>query len=361
MKIVLIGDTLFNKEEITLDSKLKDECCDADIVLLNLEGPITNALPQKKRGSALSSKPTNLKYLKELNVNVAILGNNHIMDHGEKGLIDTKELLHENDILFVGAENIKNTSPWVLEYKNLAIFSYAHNEGPMYNKSGAGPVGLPDIEILENDIREYKKNNVKVIFNYHGGEEFYTVPWPRRRGFLNRIAEAGADIVFSHHSHSVQPLELISGKVIVYSPGNFYMDTPYQRERLNTNKGIVIIIENENVKIQNLEVDYQAKNLKIVKTSELTMLNDLKLDLFAANQKWIEECKQTFNKPVNRKFLFSKNKFMVTAFRYALFIKKLSKKKNKIRDIDILLSSLPIVGVWYANSLYKKGYNKFKF
>ncbi|MDQ0254466.1 poly-gamma-glutamate synthesis protein (capsule biosynthesis protein) [Evansella vedderi] len=363
MKIVLIGDTLLNEKQIKIDDKVISECQDADLVILNLEGPITDAPPMKTSGSAISSSPDNIHYLKELNVSVAILGNNHIMDHGVQGLNDTKNILKENGIRFVGADDKQNQicSPSILEYNNIVIFSYAHYEGPMYGEQGFGPVELPSLKTLNNKIKDYKEKGFKVIFNYHGGEEFFTIPWPRRRGFLTRLSNLGADIVFAHHSHSVQPLEIKNGKLIIYSPGNFYMDTPYQRNNINTNKGFITIIANDLIKKLEIVVDREKKEIKVFNSLQLSLLTDVVIPECEAKRKWISECKQIFNKPVRRSSLLSNFNFIVRIIRYILFTKQLIKLKIKIRDLDILISSLPIIGTIYTNRLYRKGYKKFKF
>lgn len=363
MKIVLIGDSLFNKEGISVGKKLIEECSNADLVLMNVEGPITNAPPQKKEGSALATRPDNIDLLLQLNVSVAILGNNHIMDHGKQGLTDTKNILAEKNIKYVGAGNIDNeiTRPYVTEYKGVAIFSFTHQEGPMYGEEDCGPIGLPDTESVIKEIKEYKKNDYKVIFNYHGGEEYFTVPWPRRRGFLRRISNAGADIVFAHHSHSVQPIEIIDGKVIVYSPGNFYMDTSNQRKNKGTDTGFVTIIEEGKVITQKVKVNRKEKRLNVSNYAEFSLMTDIILSENEINQKWINECKRYFTKPIKNANMLMNIKVMVQAYRFLYFVKTTIRLKKKERNMDILISAIPVIGSIYVKSLYGKGVKKFKF
>jgi poly-gamma-glutamate synthesis protein (capsule biosynthesis protein) len=49
------------------------------------------------------------------------------------------------------------------------------------------------------------------------------------------MIEAGADVIYGHHSHTIHPVEIANGKPIVYSPGNFFFEfdrpRPYMERR----------------------------------------------------------------------------------------------------------------------------------
>jgi len=63
------------------------------------------------------------------------------------------------------------------------------------------------------------------ILSYHGGVEYRFVPEPGKRAFFDELLEAGVDIVWSHHPHVMQEMELIKTKegtkAILNSLGNF--------------------------------------------------------------------------------------------------------------------------------------------
>ncbi|WP_100374108.1 CapA family protein [Bacillus sp. FJAT-45037] len=361
MKVVLIGDTLLNQETLSIDNKLLEQCQDADLVLLNVEGPLTTAAAKKSAGTPICSRPENIRYLQQLNVHVAILGNNHIMDHGIEGLTETCDILKAHSIDYVGASSAEQDRPWVIEKEKVAIFSYTHQEGPMYDSEGFGPISLPPIEELLREIDAYKQDGYKIIFNYHGGEEFFSVPWPRRRGFLRRISDQGVDIIFAHHSHSIQPLEIRDGKVVIYSPGNFYMDTPYQRKHEQTKEGYVTVIDEQNVTTLSLAIDLDKKEVsvsgeKVIRRDQNRELNEKQVEGI-----WRKECKSKFSQPFKRSFPLSRSKLVIRLLRYAIFIKKIKKLDRKERDLDILWSSLPLIGRRYVKKLFSKGYTNYRF
>ena len=78
----------------------------ADLSIANLETPLINSpSPIRKSGAVFGNSPIMLKTLKTSGVNFLNLANNHILDHGEKGLQTTIEALKSQDLYFSGAGN----------------------------------------------------------------------------------------------------------------------------------------------------------------------------------------------------------------------------------------------------------------
>ena len=55
----------------------------------------------------------------------------------------------------------------------------------------------------------------------HGGEEWSRAPTARLRALCLRLLEAGADLVIGSHPHVLQPLEVVEGRLVAWSLGNF--------------------------------------------------------------------------------------------------------------------------------------------
>jgi poly-gamma-glutamate capsule biosynthesis protein CapA/YwtB (metallophosphatase superfamily) len=60
-----------------------------------------------------------------------------------------------------------------------------------------------------------------VFVAIHWGEELDTKPRPDDVARAHALVEAGADAVFGHHAHRLQPLEFYKGRPIAYGLGNF--------------------------------------------------------------------------------------------------------------------------------------------
>ncbi|MCB1048713.1 MAG: CapA family protein, partial [Calditrichaeota bacterium] len=75
-----------------------------DLRLVNLECPlIEKPDPLPKIGPLLGGPRSGISGLKALGVDLAVLANNHIMDHSASGLASTMDALDEMGILHTGA------------------------------------------------------------------------------------------------------------------------------------------------------------------------------------------------------------------------------------------------------------------
>lgn len=60
-----------------------------------------------------------------------------------------------------------------------------------------------------------------VVVAIHWGIELDTAPRGFQVALAQRMVEAGADIVFGHHAHRLQPLGWVGGRPVFYGLGNF--------------------------------------------------------------------------------------------------------------------------------------------
>lgn len=100
----------------------------SDLVVINLEDPFTNSSNNLKTVVPVKAAPEHAKILKEDNVNVACLANNHIMDYGESGLNDTLKTLKSYNITTVGAgSNLQEAAKpayFVVDNRTIAILNF---------------------------------------------------------------------------------------------------------------------------------------------------------------------------------------------------------------------------------------------
>src|SRR5690554_6284250 len=97
IKLFITGDfCMVNRGENLLNLNPLNELpefVDADYRLTNLEAPITTyPLKAIKTGPSLKNPINSIDILKNANFNLLCLANNHIMDFGNKGLLDTLEI-----------------------------------------------------------------------------------------------------------------------------------------------------------------------------------------------------------------------------------------------------------------------------
>lgn len=255
ISIALTGDIAFSgcfkdswKEDF-IDTRISQFLNKTDYVVANIESPITNQKIDSKRALNHVSSPKAISRLMELNANVWNLSNNHILDCGKKGVLDTLRFAKEYGCKTVGVgKNLSEASrPLVLgEKEKIGIISILNPWRHIQESQMA--LTWDEQEIIKKRISELRKEVRWIIAVVHGGEEFSNMPlsWIRRK-YLKFI-DWGVDVVAAHHPHVVQNYEVVRDKIIFYSLGNFIFDTNNQRNFKYTDKGILLklhFFENE--------------------------------------------------------------------------------------------------------------------
>ncbi len=194
--------------------------------IVNLESPLTRVslpLPGK-----INLKAEGLHFLATFGRNpIAVcLANNHIMDHGAKGLQDTVEALAAAGIACFGAgcraDNCRNPLLLASGGVQVALLGYACLTTHPVLASGdePGAAGL-DLERIVVDMRQARERGAdKVIVQLHWGEEDVGLPRPADVDTAHRIIDEGADLLIGHHAHCLQPFEVYRGRPIFYGLGN---------------------------------------------------------------------------------------------------------------------------------------------
>jgi len=199
-----------------------------DLVIANLECPLTDTNRKiKKIGPNLKANTGSIDLIKHLNISIAALANNHILDFGQEGMSDTLSLLRENGVNYVGGGmNIKEAKKPLIIDKNGLKICFINVCEREFNIARENYAGANPNEIF-NTIKaiEENKNLVDfVILIYHGGAEYYNLPTPNMQKCLRFYASIGVDLIIGHHSHIVSGYEIQYSTPIFYSLGNFIFD-----------------------------------------------------------------------------------------------------------------------------------------
>jgi len=235
-----------NKKPIPPPKEISDISSKSDLFIVNLECPLTTSSKNiQKIGPCIKGSPKNsITLLKKLGVNLVCLANNHIRDFGQKGIQDTLNLCHKNQIQTVGAGASLNNAHLIsyhsIKNREIAIINVAENEfaSATEKRGGANPF---DIIRLLSDIREARENANHVLLILHGGLEHSHYPSPQSVRMLRFLAEQGLTAIVRHHTHSVQGYEIWKDVPIFYSLGNFLIQS-LNKSRLGWFEGIVVTL-----------------------------------------------------------------------------------------------------------------------
>jgi poly-gamma-glutamate capsule biosynthesis protein CapA/YwtB (metallophosphatase superfamily) len=211
--------------------------------LMNLETSVTRS-DELAPGKAVRYRmsPDNIDCLTAARIDVWALANNHVLDHGPLGLLETLETLHTAGQRTAGA-GVDETEAWQpavvgQETARVVVASVAHVSSGVPLGWGAGPAHpgvalLPDLSegtaeslverMLQGNARDSAGGDLLVVSVHWGGNWGYHVPREHRR-FAHRLVEAGVHVVHGHSSHHPRPMEVHHGRLVLYGCGDLVND-----------------------------------------------------------------------------------------------------------------------------------------
>ena len=276
----------------------------SDLSIVNLECPlIKEESPINKVGPNLGVTDSCINGLTAMGIDIVTLANNHIMDHGEKGLTNTLRVLQEKGIASVGAGINIEESCKVHIYKlkdiRVGIFAMAEHEFSIASndRPGANPLDLMN---LLDIIRLKRDKYDKLIVILHAGNEQYQYPSPGLQKFCRFAANHGVSAIICQHSHCVGCMEIYNGVPIIYGQGNFIFDISGQNRMWYEGLLILINVDNNGEFHIDLVPVIQSSNQPgvckmITKESSILMnqfnqrSNDILVDSFV-EKRWAEFC-----------------------------------------------------------------------
>jgi hypothetical protein len=137
--------------------------------------------------------------------------NNHTLDHGDGGALDTLHFLKSQAIPVSGITP-KDGRKWTaFSRKGISFGFYAATFGlndPSLLTGSALHLNLTnDFAEAEQALQEMESLDVKIV-SLHWGHEFEPYPTPRQTALAEALVKAGADIVAGSHPHIPQPPEI---------------------------------------------------------------------------------------------------------------------------------------------------------
>lgn len=197
----------------------------ADCRVCNFEGCFTDSdSPIEKTGPNIKAPVSTISAVKKLGIDYATLGNTHSMDYGKQGYIDTCKTLSDNGIDYFGwgdsASSIKTCQELLINGINITLYNVTERFDNAPGDDYPG-VNLYDEYRVCRELSGLKERCDYLIVFYHGGIEgtHYNSETMRRR--FHRMADNGADIVISQHTHAIGEEEYYNGAYFLYGQGNF--------------------------------------------------------------------------------------------------------------------------------------------
>jgi poly-gamma-glutamate capsule biosynthesis protein CapA/YwtB (metallophosphatase superfamily) len=204
----------------------------ADIAVGNLESPFTTRGTPQEKEYVFRSPPEALPDLKKAGFDIFNLANNHILDYGQEGLLDTFDYLDAQQLKRVGAgRNVDEAfRPAIVQHNGMKVaflgFSRVIPNTSWYaGKSRPGVAETYDPKPATEAIAKARSEADLVVVLAHWGQERKDRPVKEQVDLAHKYIDSGADLVIASHPHVLQGFEQYKGKWIAYSLGNFIFTT----------------------------------------------------------------------------------------------------------------------------------------
>lgn len=273
--ILATGDIMFHMPQVRAaynpDSKsydfkdnfqyVKKYIESSDLAIGNFETVTANDIEFSGFPRFNSPKET-LVAIKDAGFDILTTANNHSLDQGRKGIIDTINSIEDQGMKNIGTYKESNV-PIMIEEINeikLALLSYTYGfnglDGTLTKEEQAYMANKIDEEKIKKDIEKARDLEVDMVAVFiHWGNEYQIEPSEAQVELGRKMVEWGANIIFGSHPHVIQKTETINygGKdnFIIYSMGNFLSNQRMESlGNKDTEDGIMVKI--------NLEKDFSS-------------------------------------------------------------------------------------------------------
>lgn len=208
---------------------IKEEVMKADWAFVNLESSVTEETKKDRNQTYnFKSDPASLRGLKNAGFDIVSVANNHVLDFGTQGLLDTLKHLEQNGLKYVGAgkdskeayraETIEIRGTTI---KFLAFTRFMPTIDWPAGKNKPGVASAYEEKNVLPVIQRERKGADYLLVYMHWGVEKNNRPEPWQRQYAHKMIDAGADAIIGSHTHVLQGFEYYHNKPIAYSIGNF--------------------------------------------------------------------------------------------------------------------------------------------
>jgi poly-gamma-glutamate capsule biosynthesis protein CapA/YwtB (metallophosphatase superfamily) len=211
-----------------------------DARIINLETAITRSEDFAPKGINYRVSPENADCLGAAAIDCCVLANNHVLDWGRAGLLDTLKALERLQIKPTGAgrDLDEASTPTVLQITGkgrVLVFSFATVTSGT-SRSWAATRDAPGVNLLRElseatairtseQIARYRQPHDVIVVSIHWGPNWgYDIPEEQRHFAHTLIERADVSVVHGHSSHHAKGIEIYRDRLILYGCGDFLND-----------------------------------------------------------------------------------------------------------------------------------------
>jgi poly-gamma-glutamate capsule biosynthesis protein CapA/YwtB (metallophosphatase superfamily) len=245
-----------------------------DVRVLNLETSITRSDAfEPHKDVHYRMHPGNLDGLLAVRPDVCVLANNHVLDFGQPGLLETLDVLSGAGVVTAGAGRTRERAwrPAVVDLDRggrLLVMAVGMESSGipaawMATDDRAGVALLPDspdaaVEALLAEVQRHRQPGDVVMVSFHWGSNWgYQVPRSQVR-VGHALIDGGVDLVHGHSSHHPRPIEVYRDRLILYGCGDLINDyegiTGHEQYRSDLRLLYLASIDSDSGALRNLTI-----------------------------------------------------------------------------------------------------------
>lgn len=211
-----------------------------DVRVVNLETSVTRC-DAFAPGKAVHYRmhPANLPALTVARPDVCVLANNHVLDFGRPGLVETLDALAGAGLRTAGAgrgpdEAYAPAAVPVPDGGRVLVFALGARSGGIppdwaASPTAAGLAYLPELSAATADavvrhVRRAERPGDLAVVSVHWGSNWgFHAPRDQIR-FARALVDGGVDLVHGHSSHHPRPVEVYRDHLVLHGCGDFIDD-----------------------------------------------------------------------------------------------------------------------------------------
>nr|WP_275588474.1 CapA family protein [Microlunatus panaciterrae] len=211
-----------------------------EVRVINLETSVTRSDDfEPYKAVHYRMNPANVGCLTVARPDVCVLANNHVLDFGRRGLVETLDVLAAARLATAGAGES------AVEAWRPAVVQLKHDGRVLVSSAGASSSGIPPTWAARPDrpgvaflprlsvraaaevaarMRLLRRPGDITVASVHWGSNWGYAVDSDQRAFAHALIDGGVDIVHGHSSHHPRPMEVYRDRLILYGCGDFIDD-----------------------------------------------------------------------------------------------------------------------------------------
>ena len=211
-----------------------------DARIINLETAVTRSEDFAPKGINYRVSPQNAACLAAAAIDCCVLANNHVLDWGRAGLLDTLTTLERLQIKSAGAgrDLDEASAPAQLRIAGkdrVLVFSFAAVSSGT-PRTWAATRNAPGVNLLRDlseatairvseQIARHSQPQDVIVVSIHWGPNWgYDIPEEQRHFAHTLIERADVSVIHAHSSHHAKAIEIYRDRLILYGCGDFLND-----------------------------------------------------------------------------------------------------------------------------------------